>query len=165
MNALTLYQIKDEYMNALSVLNDMDIDEQEVKDSLSVLKGDLEEKCESVAMWRANQLVIAKAKKEAAKILVAQANAIEKRADNIMDYLDTNMRVAGITEISCDLFTIKYQKNPPSVSVLDDEQIPAEFIKIKEVRSVDKVALKKALQDGLVTEYAELVQGERLVIK
>lgn len=165
MNDLTLYQIKDEYVAALQTLNDMGLDEQTVKDSLACLEGDLREKCESVAMWRENQLVIANAKKEAAKRLADQAKAIESRANSMLDYLDTNMKASGITEIACDLFTIKYQKNPPSVSIDDADSIPSEFIKTKVTESIDKVAIKKAIQNGQTVKGASISQGERLVIK
>ena len=51
------------------------------------------------------------------------------------------------------------------MAVYDEADIPAEFFKEKTTRSVDKIALKKALNDGLVCKGAEMVQGERLVIK
>lgn len=165
MSELTLYQIKDEYVSALSKLNDLGLDDQTVEDSLSCLKGELKDKCESVAMWRENQLVVANAKKEAAKKLLDQAKTIEKRANSMLEYLDSNMKASGITQIECDLFSIKYQKNPPSVVIEDESLIDDGFIKTKTTTSVDKVAIKKALSAGDKVDGAKLQQTERLVIK
>jgi len=165
MSGISLYNIRDDYMRAFKDLSDMGIEESEIKDSLSVLHGTLTEKCENVAMWRENQLVVARAKREAAKRMIEQAGAIERRAESMVEYLDMNMQLSGITEIECDMFKISYRKNPASVHITDQALIPAEFIKEKTTESVDKVALKKALQEGLECDGAEIVQDQKLVIK
>ena len=165
MSGISLYNIREDYMMAFRDLSDMGIEESEIKDSLSLLHGTLTEKCKSVAMWRENQLVVARAKRDAAKRMIDQAGAIERRAESMIEYLDTNMSMAGITEIECDEFKISYHKNPPSVKVTDQSLIPAEFIKEKTTESVDKAALKIALREGLECDGAEIVQGQKLVIK
>lgn len=161
----TLYNITAEYKNAFNSLDELGFSPDEIRDSLSVIEGELVDKCKNVAYYREDLLLVAEAKKALAKKLNEEASAITKKANSMLEYLDTNMRLSGITEIDCDYFNIKYQKNPPSVAVYDEADIPAEFFKEKTTRSVDKIALKKALNDGLVCKGAEMVQGERLVIK
>jgi len=161
----SLYNLATQHQQALSRLEEMDLPAEVVRDTIESLSGELEAKCESVAMWRENQLVIAKAKKEAAKRLTDQAKAIENRANSMIEYLDNNMRKAGITEIDCDYFTIKYAKNPPSVNITHESNIPRDYIKVTTIEAPDKAKIKKAIQSGIDIDGAELVQGERLVIK
>ena len=160
-----LYELTNQHQSALAALSDSDLPADVIADTLEGLEGEVTLKCESVAMWRENQLIIAKAKKEAAKKLVAQANAIEAKAASLMEYLDFNMRKSGINEIACEYFTIKYRKNPQSVVILDEESISSDFKTQEVVTKIDKMALKRAMLDGYNTDAAELVQVERLVIK
>ena len=59
-------------------------------------------------------------------------------------------------------FTVK--NNPPSVKINDEELIPDKFKKEKVSITIDKTAIKKAIQDGEDVIGAELVVGKSLVI-
>ncbi len=59
-------------------------------------------------------------------------------------------------------FTVK--NNPPSVKINDEELIPDKFKKEKVSITIDKTAIKKAIQDGEEVIGAELVVGKSLVI-
>ena len=159
-----LYELTNQHQSALAALSDSDLPADVIADTLEGLEGEVTLKCESVAMWRENQLIIAKAKKEAAKKLVAQANAIEAKAASLMEYLDFNMRKSGINEIACEYFTLAYRKNPPSLNVLDAGKIPNEYIVVKTTESVDKSALKRAMQNGLICEGAEVITDKQTLI-
>ena len=59
-------------------------------------------------------------------------------------------------------FTVK--NNPPSVKINDEEMIPEKFKKEKVTISIDKTAIKKAIQDGEEVMGAELTVSKSLVI-
>lgn len=160
-----LYQLTDQHQRALATLSESGLDQETIDDTLEGLEGAITAKCESVAMWRENQLVVASAKKEAAKRLTAQAKAIEDKANGMINYLETNMRKSNITEISCEYFIIKFQANPGSVNILDESLVPDRFKKVTTTESIDKNAVKSAINGGESVDGAELVKGERLVIK
>lgn len=65
MNALTLYELSDEYRDALAVLNEMDLDEQTIADTLEGLQGAIEVKAQNVAMFTRNLEATAEAIKDA----------------------------------------------------------------------------------------------------
>lgn len=161
---MNLYELSTQYVDALKSLDDLDLPAEVISDTLEGLGGELMEKCKNVAAYQQNLLALAAAKKEAAKRLSEQAKQLENRAQSFIDYLDSNMQRAGITEIECPLFKIKYRKNTPSVLIEDESLIDKKFIKEKITTAPDKTAIKKAIQDGEVIEGASLQQGEKLVI-
>lgn len=161
---MNLYELSTEYKSALTRLNDLDLPEQAVKDTLEGMEGELKEKCINVAAYQQNILALAQAKRDAAKRLNEQAKIIEGKAQSLIDYLDSNMKLAGISEIECPLFTVKYRKNPPSVVIEDEEKIDSKYVKEKLTKSLDKVAIKKAIQSGEEVDGASIEQRSKLVI-
>lgn len=59
---------------------------------------------------------------------------------------------------------VTLKNNPPSVKINDEELIPNKFKKEKVSITIDKTAIKKAIQDGEEVIGAELVVGKSLVI-
>ena len=62
-------------------------------------------------------------------------------------------------------FKISLGKNPPSVQIENELMIADEFWKVKEVKSIDKTAIKEAIKSGQEVAGAILVQGLKLNIK
>ena len=162
---MNLYELSHQYQNALESLNDMDLPEEAIKDTLEALGGELMDKYKNVALYKQNLMVVAQAKKDAAKAMNEQAKAIENKAMRLMDYLDENMKRNGITEITCPYFTVKYRKNPPSVIIYDESMLPESMIRTKTTTAPDKIAIKKAIESGEEIGGARVVQNETLVIK
>jgi len=81
----------------------------------------------------------------------------------LRDYLLKNLELLGIPRIETATTVVVIRKSPPSVQVLNEEQIPSAFKKV--VASVDKTLLKQALLDHQVIAGARLVQGRHLVIR
>lgn len=59
---------------------------------------------------------------------------------------------------------VTLKNNPPSVKINDEELIPDKFKKEKVSITIDKTAIKKAIQDGEEVIGAELVVDKSLVI-
>jgi len=67
-------------------------------------------------------------------------------------------------KLKTDRFTFSYRKST-SVHILDESLIPAEFLKIKETVTVDKMAIKKMLVDFETVAGAELETKNSLTVK
>lgn len=161
-----LYKLAKNHQDALNEMTRLELPPDAIADTLEGLSGEVVDKCKSVAMWRENQLLVAKAKKELAKKISAEGKAIEDSANKIVEYLDFNMRRCGITEIDCEYFKIKYNKNPPSVNITDPDLVPQDFIKTTTTETISKADIKKEIQAGRNVPGAELItDGKRLVIK
>lgn len=74
------------------------------------------------------------------------------------------MDALGLKSIEFINQKVTLKSNPPSVKINDEELIPDKFKKEKVSITIDKTAIKKAIQDGEEVIGAELVVGKSLVI-
>jgi hypothetical protein len=161
-----LFELKQEYQLAAAQLQDMELDEQTLIDTLESLSGDLETKATNTIMVSRNMRVLVPAIKEAAKAMLDRAKAIEARADYLDKRVFDTMIETGIRKIECPFFKLSIQDNPPSVDVFDSLQVPADYLReIPATSAPDKALIKKAILDGYEVPGAKLVHGKRLVCK
>ncbi len=165
--SLALYQLGDVYLVDLSKLEELDLDEQTVADTLEGLSGELEVKATNVAMFVRNLEASAEAIKGAEAQMAARRKAIENRAGRIRQYLKDNMERTGILKIEGPHFALTIKKNPPAVHVEAPELVPAEYMKQQPPPppAWDKNAVKDALKAGKDVPGCRLEQGTRLEIK
>lgn len=162
-----MYQIADAYLQDLRRLEELDLDEQTVADTLEGLSGELEVKATNVAAFCRNLEASADAIKQAETQMAARRKAIENRASRIREYLKANMERTGITEIASPHFKLAIRKNPPSVVIDAESQIPESFMVAPEPPKPypDKKLIAKAIKEGAEVPGAHLEQGTRLDIK
>jgi hypothetical protein len=167
MSNLTLYQVAAEYLEAANKLAELDIDEQTLADTLESISGDLTVKAQNVAFVIRNLEATAEQIKVAAAGMTGRAKALEKRAQNIRAYLLDNMRFAGVEKIECPYFKLSIRKNPPSVCIDDERQIPAAYmVDIPPPPPVpNKTAIGDAIKLGQEVPGCRLTQGVRLEIR
>lgn len=167
MSALALYEISSQYLADLNKLNELELDEQTFLDTLEGLSGELEQKAINVAMYIKNLEVSADAIKQAEKSMADRRKAIESKNERIRKYLLENMLKTGITKIECPHFVLSVRKNPASVDVLMQDQIPDEYFDIPEPLppTLNKKRLADDLKAGVLIEGARLTQGNSLQIK
>jgi len=166
-NELTLFQIAQEFRNITDVLMDSDCDEQTLADTLEGERWDLELKAQNYGFVIRNLQANAEAIKAAEVQMAARRKAIENRAQALLSRLKDGMELAGVTRLECPHFAIAVQKNPASVEVFDERQIPAEFMRQPEPPppSPDKSSIKEAIKGGQEVPGARLTQSTRLAIK
>lgn len=167
MTTLTLFQIAAEYRNVTDVLQDMDVDEQTLKDTLEGESWDLTLKAQNYGFVIRNMEATAAAIKEAEKQMAERRKRLEARTAHLVERLKTGMEIAGVTELSCPHFAIKVKKNPPSVEVWDEQQIPVAYMRQAEAPppAPDKKAIAQAIKEGKEVPGAQLVQGTKLDIR
>jgi len=163
---LKLYEVTDIYLRALKGLEDSDLPENVVLNTLDALEGALEVKATNVAAYFQNLEAEANAIKNAETRMAKRRKAIESRVEWLRHYLKTNMDRCGITEIKSPEFVLKIVKNPPMMVIDHQDAIPEQFMRIiPETREPDKNALKEALKTGEVIPGAHLETQTRLSIK
>jgi len=164
---LSLYVLADEYLAAAQQLADLDLDPQTVADTLEGLSGDLEVKATNVAMFVRNLEASAEQIKEAEEAMASRRKAIEKRAQNVREYLKAQMVRTGITKIECPHFKLAIRDNPPAVVIDAESQIPAFYMRTPEppAPTPDKKAILAAIKNGEEVSGAHLERSTRLEIK
>ena len=162
-----LYELVAAHRELQRLAEEAEIDPQAITDTLEGLEGDIEVKCQSVAMVIRNLEEDAKKIEQAAKLMQQRAQRLEERSAGIKAYLLLNMQATGITKISCPYFTITRRANPPRVDVTNEAMIPDAFRVWPEPPppSLDKRKILDALKRGDDVPGAVLAQGERLEIK
>lgn len=164
---ITLYQLADEYVEALRAMAEMELDEQAVADTLEGLSGELQVKATNVAMFVRNLEATAEAIKVAEQQMAARRKAIENRAQRIRDYLQSQMEKTGISKIECPYFKLAIRDNPPSVVVDSLDAIPDEYMRQPETPppAPDKKMIGDAIKDGVAIPGVHLEKSKRLEIK
>jgi hypothetical protein len=166
-NNLSLYQLSENYRQALDFLTDpeMDLPMEAINDTLEALGGELEDKAINVAKFLRNMEATADAIKAAEADMAKRRKALENRVQWLKSYIKGNMETCGISQIECPYFKLSVQKNPPAVNILDENAVPAEFKEQVTSWKIDKTAIKDAIKAGSGVPGAALTNGTRLVIK
>lgn len=167
MTALTLFEIAQEYRQITDVLMDAGCDEQTLIDTLEGERWPLELKAQNYGFVIGNLKASSGAIREAAQKMLERADAIDRRADHLTERLKTGMEIAGITKLECPHFQISIRKNPPSVDVWDERQVPEKYWvqPPPPAKKIDKKAIKADLDAGADVPGAKKVQGTRIEIK
>ena len=170
MNSLTLFQIAAEYRQTTDILMDTGVDEQTLTDTLDGERWPLELKAQNYGFVIRNLQATAASIKEAEDQMKARRQAIEKRAAALVEILKTGMEIARVQKLETPHFALTIKKNPPSVEVWDERQIPAEYMRTPAPPPPpepvpDKAAIKEAIKEGKEVPGALLAQGTRLEIK
>lgn len=168
MTALTLFEIAAEFRHITDVLMDSGCDQQTLDDTLEGEQWPLECKAQNYAFVIRNLEATAAAIKDAEAAMKKRRESYEKRIAYLTERLKTGMEIAGINKLDCPHFAITIRKNPPSVDIWDERQIPAKFMRLPEpkppVAVPDKAAISAAIKAGDDVPGAKQVQGTRLVI-
>lgn len=147
---MKLYQLADEYQQALEVLDDPELPEEVVRDTLEALQGGLVQKGQAVAAFALNLSAEIEALKAHEKRVAAKRKTLEAREAWMREYLKSNMERCGISEIKAidGTFTAKLQKGRSSVVIDNEQLIPDDSEFVLWTRSVDKTAIAAAIKNG-----------------
>lgn len=163
---LKLYEIANEYQQALDALSEMeDMSEEAIKDTLDGIKGEFNEKAINVALYIKTLEAETSAIREQIYDFIKRSDALSRRADNLRDYLIFNMKSCGSNKIGSELAVLEIRKNPLSVDIYDETEIPENFMQIKVSKSPMKATIKQTIENGDFVPGARLIQNYRLVIK
>ena|SRR5579871_4398512 len=164
---MNLYKIANEYENILQETFDAETGEinEKALAKLDEVKTDIKEKSLAVAAYIKNIDAERKAIEEAKKAMQERESRLDKRVSYLTQYLQSNMERCGIQEISSPNFVVKLKKCPVSVDVFNEQELPNEYKKSKEVISIDKMKIKEEIQAGVVIPGAQLKQNTRLEIR
>lgn len=166
----SLYQLTGEYLELLQMLEDEEIEEQVIIDSLEGLDGEIENKADNYAKLIRNLESTNDAIEKEVGRLRYRKITFENRIKNLKEHLYNSMKVTGKTKFTTELFSFNIQKNGGKRALtvdMDIDLIPEEYrIKQPDKLDGDKVRehLKELGEDKC--EFAHLEpQSEGLRIK
>lgn len=160
---ITLYQCAEDVRAVLDAHFDS---ETEAADTLEAVIGQFEVKAQSVIGYYKN-LEAADAMLDAhIKQMQEKKKALSGRLKSLYEYLGRNMLAAGIKEIKAEDGTFKASfRKSKAIEILDEAQIPAEFMAEKITYTPNKTAIKSAIESGQEVPGAKQVERQNLQIK
>lgn len=164
-----LYEISNDYeqaLNALALIEDQDSEEAlAARATIDQLSDSGNKKSIATAMWIENVKVQQAGITEAIKRMQDRKKRLEKVIEDREQYLKDNMERLGISHIHCPYFDIKLKKNPPKVDILNESEVPEEYMRTKIERSIDKSKASFEMKEGVVIPGLRLIQETKLEIK
>ena len=134
----------------------------ELENKLVITKQELAEKSVNYAMVILNNQADSQAIETEIKRLKALKDAIDSTTDKLKEAVSNAMLMHDLTEVKSPLVKMSFRKSK-SVHITDENELDASFFEYK--RTVNKTAIKKAIEDGKLVAGAELIEKDNLQIK
>lgn len=155
MSEFNLYQITNAFPILMANEDISDEDKIKIKNELTML---LQQKSQNTIGYIKNIELTIEAMKTEEKRISEQRKALEKRESKFKEYVKECMDQSGFTKIETPLGTLSIVKNPISVEILNEDEIPSEYKKEEIKISVDK----KSISDYF-KETGEIIPGVNIL--
>lgn len=160
---MTLYELTDEWQQLLELMEDPDVDDQVIADTLEAIGGEIEAKADGYAMVMAQLKADCEAIKFEETRLSCRRKVFENNIERMKKNLQNAMEMTGKTKFKTTLFSYNVQNNPASVVIDDATKIPAQFL-IQQEPKIDKKSIKEFLSEN-TADFAHLENTKSLRIK
>ena len=162
-----LYELTDEYIALCAQLDDCQCAEeaQEILDAITNVEADIVCKAENYARIILNKGAEASGYDAEIKRLQGKKKAAEAAQERLKEYIAYAMEIAGAEKLTTPIGVWKKRVNPPSVQVLEESDIPAEYM-IPQPPKIDKKAILQAYKNtGEIIPGVDIVQKESVSFK
>lgn len=168
---MTLYELMSSYKNFLTAVENGDIPEEAIADTLEAIEGDIDEKIDNIAcvlkVLQAEEKAIKEEIGRLEERLKVKANAKERTKT----YLSDMLLALGKTEFESPRNKITFRKTPGKV-VFADEKAFIEWAAQYDDSlltygkpTVNRTAVKMAIEGGKEINGAEIVVGQSMQLK
>lgn len=143
MNNLSLYNITNKFVDLMDKAQDGELTEEEYNQLGEELTLELQNKSANIIGYIKNSESLLEAIKAEEKRLADMRKMGEAKLTKFKEYVKDNMTKLDLKEIPTELGKLSIAKNPVSVEVLNEDEIPNEY-KLEVVSTkVDKTAIKE----------------------
>ncbi|NCC19406.1 MAG: siphovirus Gp157 family protein [Bacteroidia bacterium] len=157
---MKLYEIT----NSINQVKKFIDDPEELETYLDTLNIELENKAKNIFMLMKNIEAPIQAIDDEIERLTKMKKSYQAKTNNLKNYISYTMQKNGIEKIESDIVKFSFRKSE-TIEIIDESMIPSEFINIKEVKTVDKIAIKKAIKAGNNVRGVECLVHKNLQIK
>lgn len=158
MSNLSLYNITNKFVDLMDKVQEGTITEEEYNELGEELAVQLQEKGSNIIGYTKNIELTINAMKEEEKRIADDRKSLESKLDKFKQYVKQNMEKLGITKMDTELGTLSIAKNPLSVEIENEEEIPAEYKLEVVTTKIDKTAIKNHFK-----ETGEIPQGVNII--
>lgn len=155
MNNLSLYNITSVFPIIMEQEEMSPSLKEELEKELTAL---LHEKSQNIIGYMRNIELTIDAMKTEEKRISEQRKTLENRIENFKSYVKECMESNGFQKIDTGLGSLTIAKNPMSVEIENEDEIPSEFKQEIITTKIDKNAIKKHIK-----ETGEIIPGVIIV--
>ena len=138
MNNLSLYEITNAFPALMEAEEMTEEDKAKIKEELTLL---LQQKSQNIIGYTKNIELTIEAMKSEEKRISEQRKALENRTAKFKQYVKECMENSGITKIETGLGILTIAKNPISVEVVNEDDIPSDYKLEVVTTKIDKKAI------------------------
>jgi len=158
MSNLSLYNITNKFVALMDKAQEGELTEEEYNQLGEELALELQNKSANIIGYVKNSESLLEAIKAEEKRLAEMRKVGEAKLDKFKQYVKENMEKLDLKEIPTELGKLAISKNPMSVEIENEDEIPNEF-KVEVVTTkIDKTAIKNHFK-----ETGEIIAGTRIV--
>lgn len=158
MANISLYNITNKFVDLMDKAQDGELTEEEYNQLGEELALELQNKSANIIGYAQNKEALI----DAIDIQIKRLQDLKKTEQNGLDrfkqYVKDNMERLGIEKIGTELGTLSIAKNPMSVEIENENEIPNEFKQEVVTIKIDKAAIKNHFK-----ETGELVPGAIII--
>ena len=158
MRDLTLYNITNKFVELMDKAQDGELTEEEYNQLGEEIALELQKKGTDVIGYALDQTSLIEAIDVQIKRLQDYKKKRQDNLERFKNYVKENMDRLGITKMDTSLGTLSIAKNPMSVEIVNESEIPKEFIQEIVTTKPDKTAIKNHYK-----ETGELISGVRII--
>lgn len=144
-----IYELTGDYKKIMALIEEGELDSEMLQDTLEAIEGNLEVKAENYGFIAKNLESQALMLDTEIKRLQERSSYCKKQSESMQQTVFDMMKATNNTGFKTDHFTFKTRKSS-ALAVDEYAIIPKEYLKVKTIQSVDKTALKKAIQSGAI---------------
>lgn len=167
---MKLYELTNDYFALMQAIDNDELPEEAIADTLEAITASIEEKADSIACLMKNLDAECKAIKAEEERLAERRKAKEKSIERMKQYLSESLQSAGIDKVETARNRITFRKSESVEIINEDEfitwaQTYRDDLLTYSAPKVNKTAIKKELKDGIEMVGAELRINQNIQIK
>lgn len=164
---MRLYDIANDYIALMNAIENDEIPEDAVNDTLEAIQGELEEKADNIGCLLKELEAEINAFKVEEQRLAERRKKKEKLYDRLKNYLSDSLITAGINKLETTRNAISFRKSEVAevneVAFMEWAKVNrADLITVKVTESANKPEIKKALKSGEEIPGAVLVTKQNI---
>lgn len=158
MSDLTLYNITNKFAELMDMAENGELTEEQYNELGEQLALELQQKGSGIIGYTQNEEALIDAVDMQIKRLQEFKKLKQSKLEKFKQYVKENMERLGITKMDTELGTLSIAKNPMSVEIENEEEIPKEFKQQVITTKIDKTAIKNHFK-----ATGEIIPGTRII--
>ncbi len=159
----TLHEITKNHTELSLLIESEEVTLDQITDTMELVEGEFNDKAISIVSIRENIQADVNAIDKEIERLSDRKKVLKNKQVSMIEYLRVNMEASGITNIKCPFFSVTLSKGRDLVSILNESDIPTDYLDIQTVIKPIKKDILAALKSGEKVPGAALIKSKTSV--